>query len=358
MVTSMESQTTEFAVSRCSAADRSELRAFQMTMHGSTSRVHDPIRRAWLFDQHPYRSEEGPSVWICRHDGAIVGTWASVPFAAKIGNERSMSSWGIDAMVAPSWRGTGVAKALWEARRAGLRFSAAVSVSDAAYRSCLRWGYKDMGAVPRYLFVLKARGYDGLGRASRSVLRWGRPLGPALVWCTDQWSTLRASRTEVTEIDRFDDEVDRLWRTASPAYPVVSVRDRAWLKWRFDDHPSSTDYRRYYVAQSGRMIGYFVVRAMTLSDAPALEVVDYFAAPGDLVALFGGAVKVARQSDAIALQCSTTARGARPALLSLGFWRRKHGPRFIVHADDDDPVRSVILDPASWFLTTADSDID
>jgi hypothetical protein len=161
-----------------------------------------------------------------------------------------------------------------------------------------------------------------------------------------------------TTIDEFDERSDVLWREIAPSYRVIGARDAVSLHWRFDEGPDRGDYVRSYLSHRGRLIGHVVLRAATWRGEPALTIVDYLGAPGDLAALFAGSVGIARHHGAAALLCHTRNMHAYRPLRSSGFLRRKDRILFMTHTLEDDPDRDVIDDPANWFLTAADSDVD
>jgi hypothetical protein len=236
--------------------------------------------------------------------------------------------------------------------------TAALSVSEAAYRACMRWGYTDLGVVPGYIHLVAARGYSNRKRSPRAVLPLVRPLVSVYVWLTHRISRIVSAGVELVPIEHFDDRVDHLWQTTSADYPILATRDARWLGWRFDDCPQSDRYARYYAVRRGDLVGYLVFGGTLWNDEPAFEIVDYLAAPRDLMALFAAAVGVARDRNVTSLLCSTVNSRAGPALLLAGFRRRKHGPRFIAHADEENPWRDDLADRRNWFVTAADSDVD
>jgi len=66
---------------------------------------------------------------------------------------------------------------------------------------------------------------------------------------------------EVEEVDAFPDEVDAFFERASRPLRAVAVRDRAFLSWRFERHPTKA-YRIALAraAGSGELVGYAVTR--------------------------------------------------------------------------------------------------
>jgi hypothetical protein len=96
-------------------------------------------------------------------------------------------------------------------------------------------------------------------------------------------------------------------------------------------------------------------------DADAVAIVDYFAPRARLRELLTGVVAYARDVEAAAVRCLTLNSAANRTFMSCGFTRLAGASRttlLSVHTKDDDPFRTELVDPAEWFITAADSDID
>lgn len=171
-------------------------------------------------------------------------------------------------------------------------------------------------------------------------------------------SRVRRGDSRLSPVKEFDARSDIVWRKVSSSYEVVSRRDLRWLRWRFDQSPEKHQYRRYYLTENNDLRGHLVLRPIKWHGLLGLDIVDYLAAPGDLPALFAWAIDVARREGAAVLRCTTiNAKGLWP-LRTLGFTGRSSDTRFVIRIPDSVNEREMVLDPASWFLTPADSDLE
>jgi GNAT superfamily N-acetyltransferase len=346
-------------VALCRDEEIPELREFQRRMYGDEHRLLDPARFDWLFFRHPYRSGVGPAVWICRRDGKIVGTQGGLPIELQVCGERHRAFWGIELMVDAPWRGHGVGPALTTVLRKVSKAACGLSVSDAARRSLVRMGSTDMGTMPMYFRLIDASGYSTWTGAANPRFARARFLVFPSLWLLDRISNLRSKGVELLSIDAFDERADTIWQSVAPSYRVISHRGAAWLRWRFDESPERLDYRRYYAVRRQKLIGYVVLRPTTWNGAPALSIVDYLARPCDMAATLACAVRVARHDRVTALLCNTLNAQATRAMLSVGFLRRRNqGFQILMYTPDNDSAGQALRDPANWFLTSADSDID
>ena len=356
-------------VERLTREDLGDWVAFQARAHGRDARQASPDWLRWL-TANPAHDGAVPQAWICRRSGAIVGSQGGVPVRLKEGEQVISASWAVDLMVDPEWRLRGVGPVLSEALTRANELVAALSISDAAYRSFLRSGWRDLGDVPNYVrpcdagWSVEQVGLQGcravvarvLARIALAVTR----LGSGLV--------ARAARTELRLVPRFDERVDQVWASAAASYPVLAVRDHRTLGWRFDASPDAGDNTRHYLVQGGRVRGYVVTRVEPLRDRRTLVILDYLASPRWVLPLLARVSALPEARGAAAIVCRTLSPGNDLAFHAAGFLRRGTDDRpgalvpaagthfrFMVH-QGDRPER-LAFDRRRWFLTTADSDI-
>jgi GNAT superfamily N-acetyltransferase len=308
----------------------------------------------WLFDENPFRSPDGRGLWICRRDGRIVGQQAEIAFGLRAGGETLRATAAIELMVDPAWRLRGVGPALSETQRDGSRIVCGLAISDDGYRMYQRAGWTDLGVLDRYILVLRnvvAPGGSAPGALTR-VATASAAAGAASL------ARLRTVPTRLEAIDSFDERADALWEEVAPSYPALPCRDAESLRWRLDRSPHAASYRRFYVLQRDRPVGYFVVRNSRWRGAPMLQVMDYFAAPKWVGAVLAHCVTMAKREGDALVQVLTRNRRAHRRILSLGFVRseRRVPVRFMIWIDDDDPVRAILTEPDNWLITDADGD--
>jgi hypothetical protein len=104
-----------------------------------------------------------------------------------------------------------------------------------------------------------------------------------------------------------------------------------------------------------------VLRPAGTADAPTAVIVDYLAAPRWVAPLLVAAGGVARRQGAVAMSVKTRNEPADRHLRTAGFVRRQRGTdepvRFMVRCNDP-VVAPLVNEPANWFVTSADSDLE
>ncbi len=350
-------------LSSWNGGDLVDLQRFQSRVFGRQSRQADPHRTRWLFLENPYKQPEQPALWIYRKKGEIVAVQGSIRFELKVLEERCLTGWGVDLMTDPLLRDTGIpydfSRARHESgRQLQVRVACALGLSDDGYRYSLRRGFRHVGTMPVYLWVVDARHVAerlGVSRSSKWAVRMSLRIIASLA---RHRCRARSKGASLHPIDEFDRRVDDLWSDASSSYSVIPERTLTWLKWRFDQCPHRNEYRRFYLTDEKDVVGYLVLRSVKWKQQPALAVVDYLAAPRYLPTLLACATGVAGDERATVLLCRTLNVQAHPILRKLGFLRRKEGHQLLVRVSDEDPFAQLVRDPRLWFLTAADSDVD
>lgn len=350
-------------ISACTDDDLEDLRDFQARTYGPKSRQVVPKRAEWLFFDNPHRPAIYPALWIYRRDDEIVATRAFIYFFLKVGDSLCLARWGVDLMADPRVRGTGISYDVGTAARqrgdgVGVRVGCALGLSEDGYRVSTNRGMRDLGVTPFYLWIVDSRRFAQRLARSKIMESIARPLLLSFTFLSRQLCEVRSRGVDLVPIEEFDPRADELWEEASRSYQVIGRRDLGWLRWRFDQGPRRDHYRRYYLMESGRVVGYLVFRSIKWNDQPALAVVDYLAASDHLAALFACATVVARRDGVVVLLCRTLNSSGGLALRTLGYFRRQGGHRLLVRVSDEDPISTAVRDFSAWFLTAADSDLD
>jgi GNAT superfamily N-acetyltransferase len=349
-------------IARYDPGDATALAEFQRRAFGPGSRQLDGARFDWLFEHNPCATD-GPGLWICRRDGAVVGQQGEIPFDLLVDGAAHRATWAIDLMVDEAWRLRGVGPALVDTLLGSRRIVAAVCINTAAQTMYRRTGWTDLGVVPVYLRPLRARGILRLAPdAARPLRVLGAVATPALHGLdTALGAALRLRGVRLVPVERFDGRVDEIWSACAHEYPVLAARDAATTRWRLDERPDAERLRRYYLRRRNRALGYIALRAERRRGEPVVAVVDYLAPRRWVAPLIAAAAAQARADGAVAMKCKTLNPAADRELRAAGFVKRDRAPgntpiRFMVRCRAEEPVCARLTDRRAWLVTAADSD--
>lgn len=346
-------------VTRYDPADRRALHEFQTQYFGVASRQCDERYFEWLFEKNPCRDSRGPALWLCKRDGIVVGQQAGVPVMLKVGEREYRAAWGIDLMVRTEWRLRGVAPALSDAFEQSAEILLGAAMSEGAHRAFLRRGWSDLGMLPFLVRPLDLRTFSEAMRVPGLLAR----LTPTALARGSAYAAARIlgglARAELQPVAAFDERSDRLWTSASPDYSVLVRRDRAYLRWRFDEMPGETAYKRYYLMRNGEVLGYVVTRPGAWRGSAVGWIVDYLAPRRWLRVLLALVVETLNSQRAAAVFVEQIHAGSEGALRSLAFFRAPPSTRFILNARGSaSTLHGVLSSQKRWYVSLGDSDLD
>lgn len=237
-----------------------------------------------------------------------------------------------------------------------------------------RVGYAPLGAMPRYVRVLRHRSY--LGRVGQSDLArlpsWARPLardvlthdGFSQAAAAGAFDLLQLGRDlgfflaarrqgRVAFVERAPAGIDALWSRCRREHTVVSVRSQRLLEWRYPPHAD-----RFWAA----------VRSGSRLDAYAI--VDRVGDVAHIRDLFGGRDAMEALLRQLIFECyrrgvssmSMRYLGDRwmSDLLRLARFEERGAERTIfvgVSPKLERRLQAMLVDPACWFLTDFDEDV-
>lgn len=223
----------------------------------------------WKFRDNPFGPVVVSNAWNAR--GELIGHYGAIPTPLLLGGKRVVAMQAVDTMLHPEARGSGVFQKLGECCYQTAAQAGVVAVYGFPNRAAMpgrikRLGWKTVAPMQRWNFrlclpasvaalvpVAGLRGvlfalYRGVVHTWLSLQRW--------------WLGRKAPRCETTIATSVPADMDQLWlaiaERPTPA-PLVSVwKDRAYLQWRYGDHPEKK-YSFYLVRESGALVALCVV---------------------------------------------------------------------------------------------------
>lgn len=197
----------------------------------------------------------------------------------------------------------------------------------------------------------RVAGYVPLQPVVRLVLDLGGNRDDRLPW--------RVVPLRIHEIDRFGEEVDRLWGQVRSGPDVATIRDARYLNWRYAECP---DVRYTLLVARRRFVGDLAgvaVLRLGVGEQPIACLVDWLVPHGATPAawaLLAYCETVARESGMTQLQAWFPPSGWPAQLLLQRGYRPEPTPYHLV-ALTKVPEVSLEWVNAHWYYTMGDSDI-
>jgi hypothetical protein len=358
-------------------SDHEAVVAFVRKAYGQTADQHLETMD-WEFFRNPFLKEDAIGMRFAFEGKEIVGKTSSIPVMLKYGERTEWGTWSCELNVLPSQRGKKLGFKLQKTDAEHYPFFISARMAPATWYiqskvGCLPsvrvWTYVKIarftgGAVYHYLMMRTAT----RPRLNRLV-RFARKLGIHAVAAAmaNVFALFRnglrgappvPEDLQIREVERFGEEVDRLWEQVKHRYTAIVKRDRVYLNWRYAEHPV-LGYRCFLITRNGETKGYFVLRKHDPQELKAGYIVDFLTARGDdetLDAILRHAVRHFGNEVAV-IQCETSLAEVERRLRRHGFLR-SGSLQTTYYARDPEVMKELGRSLSDWYLTRGDQDMD
>jgi hypothetical protein len=203
----------------------------------------------WQYQENPY----GHAItFLAKANGKIIGQYANVPINMKFDNRLLHSVLVIDLMVRNEFRRKGLFKMMGDACNSMLpKLGISLSIAFPSR-------YESEAGFLKKLGWLKVGDLKMLAKLILPKIQNKNKLSPEI---------------KIKEIQSFPDDTDQLWRRLQPQVIIGVVRTKEYLNWRYTKKPEG-DYRRFVVYRNNALVGYFVLKTMTISYVKVGLIVD------------------------------------------------------------------------------------
>jgi GNAT superfamily N-acetyltransferase len=308
---------------------------------------------------------EGPDgkgfIYVAEDEGRLAGHFADIPRRFSVNGEVSLGTLSLDLMVHPDYRRRGLFHEMgrYAAQRVkkekGL-FMTAFPIRKETIAGFLKYGWEVVGELPVLVYPIHFGGminrylhFSPLSFVIGGIFRGGYVL-------------LRGRRrTEVSEgitleeVTQLDEKFDRFWKKASTSFPILGVRDRTFLSWRYLKNPART-YTLYRALDHGEMVGYLILRKVDLLRFNSAVIVDLLALNDQtLRALVRRGIEHSQGQGADLLGCMIPKKHPyHRTLRDSGFLPTQKSFLFMVYRHERERVS---LDPEAWYVNWGDTDV-
>ncbi len=242
------------------------------------SDIAEPGYLDWQYDQNP-----SGQVYelITKNPEMVTGHCAAIPLRYKIGPQIRMGSAAVNVMTHPDYRGRGIFiilhKEVFErCRQEGSSFTFGFS-NEYSHKNCLRrLDYQEMGRFPLWILPFDLNRIMKSSQPKRGILMrsiasaanpfWRRGLAALNLRLKDR-------SVQIEKVVTFTEEFDRFWHKVKPDHTNILIRERAYLQWRFTNHPTRK-YDVFTARSRGEMRGYLVARITEIEGIPCAMLVD------------------------------------------------------------------------------------
>ena len=317
----------------------------------------------WIYKDNPAGAGW---IWLAENNHRIIGHRGMIPVKMKAGTEIVTGFQSIDSLTHPSYRGKGVY----------LGLNKEVFTAASAQGAHIGYGFPNENAYPTA--VKKLGGFDVARRQPlvkilycENVLKERlrnklllKLMAPAINLVSNK-ILFRAKRPsfvpglKINQISFFDERVNEFWDEISGQYPIMVVRDKDYLNWRYVTIPD-VNYVIHEAQIAGKIQGYLVFRCMQQQRAKFCVIFDIMAHSEKIAQhLISEAFKYCEREKVDVFYCSMVPDKLyhktlkRNGFISLPFLKRTY---IVAYLSSPNISKEFLEDPQNWIVQEGDSD--
>lgn len=158
---------------------------------------------------------------------------------------------------------------------------------------------------------------------------------------------------EIKKIDIFDERINDLWGKVSPGYPIILVRNKEYLNWRYVEEPHKKN-TIFIAEKDGEILGYIILNIMQRNEGSSYcAILDLLTIKDDsvILQLLSFTINFLLNEKADVVTFLTSDSFQVRALNKLGFVKSKYSKKLIAVAYTPNLNASFFLNPGNWFIT-------
>jgi GNAT superfamily N-acetyltransferase len=331
------------------------------------SEIHD--RESWM-RWWRWMYMDGPKgagqIWVAYDDEEIVGQYPIVFMPMKVGSEILMASQNVDLMTHPAYRHQGMfatleRKALDELCKQGISITIGFP-NEEAYLGHKKSGWFNISTMKTVFKPINwEKTINVKMKIKNRLLTKLLVFGGTIVFDRIFFRTYKVPDIEgitITQVTSFDEGFDRLWDRVSKQYPIIVVRNKNYLNWRFSG--PDRNYLIFAAKRADEVQGYLVLSDRLANNLKTSVIVDMVAESEEVMqCLVSEVIKICQRLGVDLISYSMIANSAyhhalrRSGFITLPFFK---GDRFCAYSSSKQFSKTFLQNPKNWLVQIGDSD--
>ncbi len=349
----------EWSVRDGNEEDMERILSLREIVFGETEKDRkDPRFWRWQFMEGP----DGKAfIYLVEKEGRVIGHLADHPRQFSIHGELVSGVFHLELMVHPEdWR-KGIFQAMEKysiqrMEKENKLLMTACTIRRESINGLKKVGWKAITEFPVLVYPIRFQGIlnrylhfpplsfllGGIARFFYTLFFWKKKGN-------------EAGEIEVEEISKLDNNFDPFWEKTSSLFPLLGVRDRTFLNWRYLQHPTRR-YIFYRMMNHGEMRGYIVLRKVDLLNFNSVAIVDLLALDEEaLIGLVAKGIEFAQEGGADLLGIMIPKEHPYGGLLRRkGFLPSLKTFSFLIYPHLH---KAFLLLPEKWHFNWGDTDV-
>ena len=308
---------------------------------------------------------EGPGgkalIYVVEEENKIVGHFSDLPRQFSLHGKVVCGTLSVDLMVHSDYRRKGIFQAMGKyaiqrvKSESGL-FMMSYPIRQETIQGFKKIGWEEVVELPVLVYPIRFSGivnrylhFPPLSLFAGGVARFFYLLLYGIK------KRKRIGAVEIEETDLLDDQFDGFWQKALSLYPMMGIRNRNYLTWRYLRHPTR-NYTIFRAKKSGEMQGYIVLRKAELLNFNSAVIVDLLALDEvTLTALVEKGIKHSRQEGADLLGFMVPKMHLYYNILrGMGFLHSFKTFLLMIYSHEKEMG---LFDPKAWYVNWGDTDV-
>ena len=300
-------------------------------------------------------------------DGALAGQYVVWPMRFLIHGQLRQSSNSLNTLTGKKYRGQGIFTGLAEEtyrreEELGHAFCYGMPNPNSYPGFIKKLNFKELGQIPLLLRPLRPSQMVEEFLHSKVLSVFGKPTDPFF----RIKESVKEGALEILPVTKERLElVDEFWNAVKGKYPVMNIRDGAFVRFRYLDMPRRT-YFPYLAVEHGRPVCFAVGRTMEVAGMQCAMLADFLFADGYAEAaerLLRKLLHEMQNQGASLAGCLMFGHTQESAVLKkLGFFRcpKRFEPQpfpLILRLFDQSLEEKGVCDVKNWFFTMGDYDV-
>ena len=318
----------------------------------------DPGVWKWEFIEDP---DGRGFLYIAENGNEVIGHFADLPRRFSVGGEEVFATLSLDLMVHPEYRRQGIFAALGNhgiqrvKSEKGL-FMTAYPIRPETIGGLKKIGWREVVELPVLVYPIR---FHGIVNRYLHILPLSVLLGGSARFFHLLFFGMKKRRAvgdiNIEAVEHFDIAFSDFCKKVQLSYPLVGVRDRDYLTWRYLNHPTRS-YTIYRAWKAGEMQGYIVLRKVDLLQFNSAVMVDRLSLDEQVLeALVEKGIEWGDRegADLLAFMVPKSHR-CRRKLKKMGFLSSPRSFLFMIypHARGNE-----LLQREKWYVTWGDTDV-
>ncbi len=300
-------------------------------------------------------------IYVVEDGNKIVGHFADIPRWFSVQGKPILGTLSLDLMVHPDYWRKGIFEALGRygierVRKENGLFLISFPIRQQTIHGFKKIGWEEVVKLPVLVYPIRFSGivnrylrFSPLGIFIGAIARFFYFLLYGLK------RKKEIGDAEIEKVRFLDEQFDGFWQKILSFYPIIGVRNRTYLTWRYLHHPTRT-YTIYRAKKGGEMKGYVVLRKVDLLSFNSTVIVDLLALDEvTLTALVERGIQHSQQEGTDLLAFMVPQDHPYDKILrKRGFLPSPKTFQFMVYFHSK---REMLSSPEKWYVNWGDTDV-